>query len=101
MNVDTTFATIFFAITVIGATAAFYSAVAVVPHMERHGLKASYISGMSQLIFAISLIALAIMFNNQGMSVTCGSIIALVIVAMGAVNWHNRIVRRNYNLALR
>lgn len=101
MNIDTIFSTIFFAVTLIGTGAAYYSAVSVVPHMERFGLKASYISGLSQLIFGLSLLALAIMFNNHGLPKTSGSIVALVIVTMVVVNLHNRVVRRYYNLALR
>lgn len=101
MNVDILFSTVFFTITLIGSGALFYSATMVVPHMERRALVASHINGISQLVFALSLTALAILFNSRGLPMTCGSIIALVIVALGGVNWHNRIIRRYYNLALR
>lgn len=101
MNIDILFSTVFFSITVIGAVAALYSVTAVVPHMERRALKASHISGLSQLIFALSLLTLAVVFNTRALPMTSGSIVALVLVALGAVNWHNVYVRRAYNLALR
>lgn len=101
MNIDILFSTFFFVITAVGVAATVYSVALVVPHMERRALKASHISGLSQLIFALSLLALAVMFNTRGLPMTSGSIVALVLVALGAVNWHNVYVRRAYNLALR
>lgn len=101
MIIDTTFSAAVLLLTLVSTGYFMFYTKVMMPNMNRHALRASYLNGFMQIIFAVAMAVMVYVFAKNGMSRSAGSLVALVVVSLVNMHYFNRALRRAYNLSLR